>query len=281
MSWRIAIAHTTTHTYAGEVSTSYNEARVSPLTLPRQVCLESRVEVHPSARTFKYWDYWGSEVTAFDINHPHTELVVQGNSVVETSPPPPLTHVASWPDVGSSRVSDEFAELLVPTSYAPHVDGELEQLVEELRLLPSPDAAARSAAAWVGQRLQYQAGATDVRTSALEALEQGQGVCQDFAHLTLAVLRALGIPARYVSGYLHPSPDAAVGEVVTGQSHAWVEWWSGEWCAWDPTHGVAIGERHVLVARGRDYADVPPLKGIYHGAPAVAHQVEVQLTRLG
>jgi transglutaminase-like putative cysteine protease len=281
MSWRIAIEHTTTHTYAREVSASYNEARVIPLTLPRQICLEAHVDVHPGARCYRYWDYWGSVVTAFDIHTAHTELVVRASSVVETSPPPPAALEASWTEVASPAAADEFAELLAPTGYAPFGAGQFDELIGELRALPSPESAARQATDWVRSRLQYQAGATDVHTSALEALAQGQGVCQDFAHVTLALLRGVGIPARYVSGYLHPSPDAAVGEVVTGQSHAWVEWWCGDWKAWDPTHGVAVGERHVVVARGRDYADVPPLKGIYHGAPAVAHQVEVELTRLG
>lgn len=281
MSWRIAIAHTTTHRYAREVSASYNEARVIPLTLPRQICLEAKVDVHPAARTYRYWDYWGSAVTAFDLHTPHTELTVLGTSVVETSPPPPVHHDASWADLGSPHVLDEHAELLVPTAYVPPIGGQLDDLLGELRSATGPATAARSASDWVRDHVVYQAGATDVRTSALEALQQGQGVCQDFAHLTLAVLRTLGIPARYVSGYLHPSPDAAVGEAVSGQSHAWVEWWSGDWVAWDPTHGVAVGERHVVVARGRDYGDVPPLKGIYQGAPAVAHEVEVQLTRMG
>jgi transglutaminase-like putative cysteine protease len=284
LSWRIAIEHSTTHTYAHEVSASYNEARVIPLTLPRQICLDARVEIHPAARAYRYWDYWGSVVTAFDIHTPHTELTVVGTSVVETSPPPAAAPVASWAEVASPAAVDEHAELLAPTEYAPLGAGaldELDQLIDDLRGLPGPDAAARQATEWVRSRLRYQTGATDVHTSALEALQQGQGVCQDFAHVTLSLLRSLGIPARYASGYLHPSPDASVGEAVFGQSHAWVEWWCGDWKAWDPTHGVAIGERHVLVARGRDYADVPPLKGIYHGAPAVAHHVEVELTRLG
>lgn len=281
LSWRIAIEHTTTHTYAREVSASYNEARVIPLTLPRQICLDARVEIQPTARAYRYWDYWGSIVTAFDIHTAHIELTVRGSSVVETSPPPEAAPEASWAEVASPATVDEFAELIAPTGYAPGGAAELDDLIDELRGLAGPDAAARQAAEWVQSRLAYQAGATDVHTSALEALQQGQGVCQDFAHVTLTLLRSLGIPARYVSGYLHPSPAAAVGEVVTGQSHAWVEWWCGDWKAWDPTHGVAVGERHVLVARGRDYADVPPLKGIYQGAPAVAHHVEVELTRLG
>jgi len=281
VSWRIAVTHTTTHQYAREVYSSYNEARITPLSIDRQLCLESRIDVEPSTRFFQYWDYWGTIVHVFDLHSPHTELVVQGRSVVETSPPSLGGVNLSWADLATPATRDRFAELLAPTSYVPDGDDEMRAAVDYLRALASPSDAARAAAGWVRDRLVYQPGATDVRTSAAEALQKGQGVCQDFAHLTLALLRALGIPARYVSGYLHPNPDATVGETIDGQGHAWVEWWCGDWVPWDPTHGVPVGERHVLVARGRDYADVPPLKGIYQGALAVSHLVGVQLTRVG
>ena len=118
-----------------------------------------------------------------------------------------------------------------------------------------------------------------MQTSAQEAWDQGQGVCQDIAHLTVALLREVGLPARYVSGYLHPYPEADLGDTVAGQSHAWVEYWTGEWVAADPTNQAPVGECHVVVARGRDYADVPPLKGIYHGAPSSTLDVTVEVTR--
>jgi transglutaminase-like putative cysteine protease len=118
-----------------------------------------------------------------------------------------------------------------------------------------------------------------VQTGAQEAWDQGQGVCQDIAHLTVALLREVGLPARYVSGYLHPEPEARPGDTVTGESHAWVEYWTGEWVAADPTNQAPVGECHVVVARGRDYADVPPLKGIYHGAPSSTMDVTVEVTR--
>jgi transglutaminase-like putative cysteine protease len=88
------------------------------------------------------------------------------------------------------------------------------------------------------------------------------------------------VPARYVSGYLYPRRDAAVGDTVAGQSHAWVEWWSGDWAGFDPTNGLTPGHRHVIVARGRDYTDVTPLKGVYHGAPSTGLGVTVEITRL-
>ena len=110
--------------------------------------------------------------------------------------------------------------------------------------------------------MEYETGTTSVSTTAVEVLRAGRGVCQDFAHLGIAVLRAAGIPARYASGYLYPDElGGEVGETHRGESHAWLEAWLGDWHPLDPTSGSAVAERHVLVARGRDYADVAPLEG--------------------
>jgi transglutaminase-like putative cysteine protease len=107
-----------------------------------------------------------------------------------------------------------------------------------------------------------------------------KGVCQDITHLALGALRSVGIPARYVSGYLHPRPNAAIGETVGGESHAWVEWFCGDdWRGFDPTNGIDIGDRHVLVGRGRDYNDVPPLRGVYAGPFGSTLFVTVEITR--
>ena len=107
-----------------------------------------------------------------------------------------------------------------------------------------------------------------------------KGVCQDIAHVALGALRSVGIPARYVSGYLHPDAGAAVGETVIGESHAWVEWFAGEWRGYDPTNLAEVGELHVLVGRGRDYSDVPPLRGVYAGPGASELFVSVEVTRV-
>ena len=114
----------------------------------------------------------------------------------------------------------------------------------------TPRETVEAVGAWVRERLAYEAGATDVSTNARSALELGRGVCQDFVHVALALLRAAGIPARYASGYLHPDVDAAIDDAVTGQSHAWLEAWTGSWQRIDPTSGADVAERHVLVARG-------------------------------
>jgi transglutaminase-like putative cysteine protease len=281
LAWRLRIQHMTGFTYAGTAYASYNEARMTPMTLPHQVTLFSQVEVAPAAAasTWRYHDYWGSLVTVFDLQRAHQQLKVTASCLVETEPPAPPTEEADWDVLRGQSTVDEYAELLTATSRT-RVDSELAARAEELAGGARPRAAARAIADWVRDNVAYVPGSTGVQTSAQEAWDLRKGVCQDIAHLTVALLRTTGIPARYVSGYLHPRADAQVGETVEGQSHAWVEWWCGGWEGYDPTNGVPTGTRHVVVARGRDYADVPPLKGIYHGAPSSHLGVTVEVTRL-
>ena len=133
--------------------------------------------------------------------------------------------------------------------------------------MPNPEIrlAALDICAAIGQRVSYRRGSTQVTSTARDAWTGGHGVCQDYTHLAIGALRSIGIPARYVSGYLHPRSTADIGEAVAGQSHALLEWWDGEWRSWDPTNHKPAGDFHVTVARGRDYRDVPPLKGVLSG----------------
>lgn len=277
MSWRLQIRHASGYRYQSPVTASYNEARITPLTTTSQTTVESRLELHPPARPYRYWDYWGTLVHAFDIHVPHAELVVTGTSVVETSEPARLDEALDWRQLHGC--ADEFAEYLAPTAYVPFTS-ELCAGGDQARAEDGPIASAHAVAEWVRASMVYRPGSTVVSTSAVEALATGEGVCQDFVHVFLGAVRALGIPARYVSGYLHPESDPAVGEMRKGQSHAWAEIWAGGWVAVDPTNGGDPGLRHVVVARGRDYRDVSPLKGIYSGGAAHALEVEVELTRL-
>ena len=278
MTWRIKIAHHSGYRYAGEVRSSYNEARITPLSTHRQMVLDAAVTVSPRASVYRYWDYWGTLVDAFEVDEPHTELAVTGTSVVETMAPVELDDPAGWEQLARPEVRDEFAELLESTTYAP-ITEEMSEAAGELSSGKEPLEACHAAVDWIRSRLKYESGATTVKTPASEALRRGGGVCQDFAHVGLALLRAMGIPARYTSGYLHPDRNADLGTSINGQSHAWVEAWIGDWLPLDPTNGAPVGERHVVVGRARDYADVCPLKGIYHGGPAKAMKVTVQLTR--
>ncbi|NUR47750.1 MAG: transglutaminase family protein [Hamadaea sp.] len=281
MGWRVRVEHHTGFEYAGPVVSSYNEARMVPGTDARQIVLQSSVAVRPSARTFQYHDYWGTLVTAFDVHVPHATLEVVAESVVETSSPAAVhADGPGWAEVNAPAITDRWAELLLSTPRTA-LDAELTETATELRRSHrTPDEAARAVCEMLRTEIEYVPGTTGVLTDAVQVWRQRQGVCQDISHLAIALLRAMGVPARYVSGYLHPTPNAALGERVVGQSHAWIEWWSGEWRSFDPTNGVPIGERHVLVGRGRDYGDVPPLKGVFAGAGGTGQQVAVTITRL-
>jgi transglutaminase-like putative cysteine protease len=277
MGWRLRIRHVTGFTYAGTAHASYNEARMTPLTGSGQTTLFSQIECAPTASTWRYRDYWGSQVTVFDLQRPHQQLRVTATSLVETTERPEPAERITWADLKSTV--DEYAELLAPTELTT-VDTLLTAAAHDLAAGLGPSDAAQAIADFVRTHVEYEPGSTGVRTSAQEAWELRKGVCQDIAHLSVGLLRAVGIPARYVSGYLYPKADGEVGQVVAGQSHAWVEWWTGEWTAFDPTNGGPAGLRHVLVAHGRDYADVTPLKGVYHGAASTGLGVTVEITRV-
>ncbi|HEX5586955.1 MAG TPA: transglutaminase family protein [Acidimicrobiia bacterium] len=280
MSWRLRIRHETTYHYADIVHASYNEARISPLDTAHQFTLEHRVVVDPAANLYRYRDYWGSRVHAFDLHGAHTKLTVVGTSLVETAArTPEMDATVAWEDLDSRGLQDRLYEYLqqTPTTVA---DDAIRAVAAELRTAATPAAALELLGTWLRGHVEYQLGWTNVTTTAVEVLKAGRGVCQDYVHLGLAILRAAGIPARYASGYLHPHADAAIGEPHVGEGHAWLEAWVGDWHPVDPTSGSAVAERHVLVARGRDYTDVTPLKGVYHGGPSRGLEVKVELTRV-
>ncbi|MGL5808435.1 MAG: transglutaminase-like domain-containing protein, partial [Nocardioides sp.] len=134
--------------------------------------------------------------------------------------------------------------------------------------------------ALIYDEVSYITGSTSVMSEAADAWVQRAGVCQDMAHLVIGGLRVMGIPARYVSGYQHPSTEPVAGDPVAGESHAWVEWWDGAWRGWDVANAVEPLNHHVMVAAGRDYTDVRPLSGVYTGAATAEMTVEVKVTRL-
>jgi transglutaminase-like putative cysteine protease len=280
-SWRLRIEHKSGFDYAGPVSSSYNEARMWPRNEARQAVLDARVEVWPPARTYRYEDYWGTVVTAFDVHAKHEALTVTATATVETLPPGDLVGTGTtWADLADPDSLDRWHELVVP-SRRTTLNDELDNIVAEIKAAHAdPHAAALAICEFVRSEVTYQTGATGVQSDALHAWDQRKGVCQDISHLALGMLRQMGLPARYVSGYLHPRRSAGIGDSVVGQSHAWVEWWVGRWTAFDPTNGIPVGERHVVVGRGREYGDVPPLKGVYAGPKSTGQVVEVTITRL-
>ncbi len=273
-SWRLRTEHTTRYEYQTPARASYNEVRQTPPTTARQTALETRLQTSPPASHYSYRDYWGTRVVAFNVDAPHDSLEVHSLALVETRPWAGKTD-ASWHDL--ARVAPRHAEFLTDTRYTVP-DGELAEIGPNLRAATPLDTV-EHVIGWVHGTLGYVRGVTHVHTSAQEAYQARSGVCQDFAHVALTVLRECGIPARYVSGYLYPQEGSPIGEEMSGESHAWIEAWLGEWWGIDPTNGGEVGLRHVVVARGRDYADVPPVRGIYAGDAEHSSTVTVRITR--
>lgn len=275
---RLRIVHTSSFRYANPVVASYNEARMTPLSQPGQSVLESRLEIHPQTWTHDYRDYWGTQVTAFEVLAPHQSLLLTAEHVVEVVERPAPSSSVGWDVLHGPEVRDRLSEQLADTG-TTEVPQDVVTLARRAAEGLAPAEAAEAVCRALRDEMEYVPGVTTAHTPAVDAWAARTGVCQDMAHLALGALRAIGIPARYVSGYLHPDASGEVGVTVTGESHAWVEWWTGEWSGYDPTNRVRAGEHHVVLGRGRCYDDVPPLRGIYAGARTQDLVVQVAITR--
>jgi transglutaminase-like putative cysteine protease len=282
MSTRYRVEHSSHYEYDRSVSASFNEARLTPLQTPWQIRIESSITIDPMTWSHRYTDYWGTDVRVFEAIGPHRSLDVRATSLVEIDiSRRPKPGDLRWAEFRDDALRDEFSEYLVqrPVTEPPT---ELRDLAESMAAdFPPAETATRISQA-VHDAMTYRPGATEVHTTAAEAWDERSGVCQDYAHLVVGALRHVGLPARYVSGYLYPTDAPQVGDTARGESHAWVEWWLGEWTAHDPTNLADVAERHVMIGTGRDYGDVPPIKGIVAGQHnTLGLDVTVDLTRLG
>lgn len=275
----LRVVHSTSFEYDRPIVSSYNEARLSPAWLPRQRVLDSKIEISPLSWRSVYRDYWETEVTSFEVTEPHTSLTVTATSQVEVTPLQHRGERVGWDELEGPMFQDLLSEYL-STSSVTEPSEDLADFALEAKAKGSPDEAAHAIMDHLGANMKYVPGATTVHSEASEAWAAKSGVCQDFAHLAAGALRSIGIPARYVSGYLHPKSDAGVGETVRGESHAWVEWWTGDWYGFDPTNDREVGDHHVVVARAREYRDVAPLSGVFSGS-ASSLDVSVKVTLLG
>ncbi len=283
---RLDIRYQTTFEYDALVRESQNELRACPITDERQQLLGYRVTTSPSARTLAYTDYWGTRVDHFGIREPHVMLEVLAEAAVETSPRPPISaspSVQVLREPGFRDLNGEFLERTRHTDWGEKVEREATRIVE----LNGPDLVRVVLAlnGLVGARLRYESGATDIGEPIEDVLTGGAGVCQDFAHLAVALCRSIGVPARYVSGYLFTSNDATGamgGELVRVQTHAWFEAAvpGFGWLPLDPTNRLEVGHQHVKIGHGRDYDDVPPLRGSYSGAGVPRVEAVVEIRRM-
>ena len=281
MSTRLVVSHRTGFRYdKGAALTSFNEVRLTPPTTAEQRVFFSRVEVTPQPWSFDYTDYWGTHVTAFEVHDKHEQLVVTASSTIDVDRPPRSGAGLTWEQVHEEGHGAAVCEFL-PIAERVQAPVDLEDRVTALAAASATPAAFVDAVArMVHDEVRYVTGSTDVATLAAEAWAAREGVCQDLAHLTIGALRAAGVPARYVSGYVLPDAEAPVGQPVVGESHAWVEWWDGTWLGIDPTNLAVPGDLYVEVAHGRDYVDVPPLSGVFTGGKETGMFVEVEITRL-
>lgn len=280
MSAQLRIVHHTGYRYTGGATASFNEVRMIPRSTHEQQLLHGRIDIKPVPWRYAYTDYWGTAVTAFEVFERHDSLEVTATSTVDVERPRRPRGGLSWPEIVDPHVEDLYCEFLTLSDrVAPPED--LAARVEQLRHeSAAPGDLAESVVGLVSGEVRYITGSTSVHSHAAEAWRQRAGVCQDMAHLVIGALRSQGVPARYVSGYSLPERDQEIGVPYRGESHAWVQYWDGRWVGMDPASNAPPGETHVEVAMGRDYGDVPPLKGIFTGSETSDAFVSVEMTRL-
>ena len=273
--------------YSQSVRESQNEVRVRPRDDETQRVLSSRLTTEPPTEVFSAFDYWGTAVDHVGIRTPHPSLELVAEMSVETSARP-----VRAPDAPVERLADpDFRsahfEFLEPSEHVRWQigDGVAERAAAAAQGAGSVPELLAAVVAEVRGTLRYESDTTDIGVSLGELLAGGVGVCQDFAHLAIGMLRSVGVPARYVSGYLFATDETAAVEetadVVSVQTHAWIEAAvpGAGWRALDPTNGGEVGERHVVIGCGRDYSDVPPVRGAFMGRASAEVDAEVVIGR--
>ncbi len=276
-----AIRYLTEYRYAAPVTDNLNALRVQPATTPNQRCDDFNLLIDPETRLGRHVDYFGTEVIEFGVSRPHTKLTIDARARVVTSTPPEPPS-ASWSALETTAYRDVGGEFLLGIG-AKFSDQRLVELGDRMRASTPAEAVARLAGL-IPTEFEYRAGVTYVGSSVQDLLAVGAGVCQDFVHLALILLRRHGIAARYVSGYLFAAP-AEGSDSVEVDTHAWLEALlptvegGPVWVGFDPTNSNRAGEEHVKIGHGRHYPDVPPIKGVFRGGTAEL-ETSVVMTRL-
>ena len=290
---RFDITHTTTYSYRSAVTVAHHLLRLAPRRLPRQFPLEHSIEIHPApAATVRHIDYFGNEVIFAAIEGAHRQFRVTARSRVAVSPAfiPDYTETPPWENVRSLCRTDlsepvldasefTFASPLVPLEPAFHSYA-AESFPDGRPIL----AAVLDLSARIHREFKFDATATTVSTPRAKVLEHRRGVCQDFAHLMVGCLRSLGLPARYVSGYLETLPPPGQAKLIGADaSHAWVAFFCPGlgWIDVDPTNNLLPSMQHITVGWGRDYGEVSPIRGVLVGGGEHTLTVAVDVVALG
>ncbi|HWF72720.1 MAG TPA: transglutaminase family protein [Solirubrobacteraceae bacterium] len=279
-----AIRYLTQYRYDGDVVDNLNALRVKPAANKRQRCDEFSVRLDPEVRLHRHADYFGTEVVEFEVSRPHDHLSidVRARVVTQDDPDPPG---APWSALRQAAYREAGGEFLLQTDGAEHAT--LGELLEATAAAPSPLETLLLITELIPERFEYRKGATYVDSTVAHLLDVGAGVCQDFVHLGLGLLRHHGIAARYVSGYLYAAPAGGRQESIEVDTHAWLEALlpaldgsEPVWVGADPTNRGLTGPTHVKIGHGRHYADVPPIKGVYRGSASSEHDARVTMTEL-
>ncbi len=278
-----SIKHLTKFHYASPVSESVMEARMHPRSEGNQRCLTFHLAVSPRCRVFAYRDHVGNNIHHFDIPGQHSYLVIVAESLLDVQPIadiPTSLPTDAWAEADSMVQMGDFWEMLLPSEFAEPTPLLLD-LANQLGVCRRDDPL--SLLRELNQKLydwfEYVPKSTKVDSPIDQAIKSRQGVCQDFAHIMIALVRSLRIPCRYVSGYLYRRAQDHDRSVVDA-THAWVESFLPPlgWVGFDPTNCLLTGDRHIRTAIGRDYSDVPPTRGIFRGHTASDLSVAVRVT---
>ncbi len=284
---RFDILYRTCFLYDAPVSESQNELRACPATDGHQHLVSYRVAVVPEARVLSFTDYFGTRVDAFGVREPHRRLEIVAEASVETSDPLEIDEGGTVDDLLGAEFVAAHHEYLARTRHTDWNDDIQEAAAACAKQAgPSVRAVVQAVHDRVRANIRYEKDVTDIGTPVADVLAGGAGVCQDFAHLAVAMCRSIGIPARYVSGYLFASDDSALVEgeaapVLEVQTHAWIEAAipAAGWLPLDPTNGRAVGAHHVKLGHGRDYDDVSPFRGVHHGRANADLEASVEIRR--
>jgi len=277
-----SIRHLTSFSYQPAVGESVMEVRLQPRSDTRQRCLSSALSVDPPANVMVYRDFYGNAVHHFDIPGKHHTIEVMSEAAVEMLPRTALETLkhSSWEELDELAGNGDYWEMLLPSQYAQMTPA-LNELRKEFKLERQGDPLSllERLNTAIYEAFEYVPNTTRVDSPIDDALESRQGVCQDFAHIMIALVRQLRIPCRYVSGYLYHG-DKDHDRSTAGASHAWLEAYLGElgWVEFDPTNNLIGCERHIRVAVGRDYADVPPTRGVHRGEAESELRVRVTVS---
>jgi transglutaminase-like putative cysteine protease len=265
-----AVRHVTRFIYTAPISESIMEVRMQPRTDGAQHCLRFDLSTVPRVRPFTYRDFLGNIVHHFDVPGRHTRLTISAEALVAMSARDPLPGSlpqSAWDELDAGAAGDEQSDALASSRFT-RATALLQEFARELKVDRSSDplTVLHTLTRQLFDHFAYMPYTTHVDSPIDDALDARAGVCQDFAHIMIALVRSLGIPCRYVSGYLSPSLDAP-DRSLAGATHAWVEAWLPGlgWIGFDPTNNAVAGARHIVVAIGRDYGDVPPTRGVFRG----------------